>query len=39
LGVGVFQNIGGIAFVHINRLLGRLLRAFVTPFNGDFLRG
>jgi hypothetical protein len=39
VGVGVFQNIGGIAFSHINRLLGRLLRAFVAPFNGDFLRG
>jgi len=39
LGVGVFQNIGGIAFMHINRLLGRLLRAFVAPFGSGAVGG
>ena len=39
LGVGVFQNIGGIAFMHINCLLGRLLRAFVAPFGSGAVDG
>ena len=39
LGVGVFQNISGIAFMHINRLLGRLLRAFVAPFGSGTIGG